>query len=69
MFGKLSPSYIGSYEIIEKLNPITYRLDLPIDLKDVHNIFHISQHKKYIPNPNDAIIIEPIEVTGDLVYE
>jgi len=40
--GKLSPRYIGPSEIIERLNPIAYRQDLPIELKHVHNVFHIS---------------------------
>jgi len=38
-------------EIIEKLNLVTYRLDLPVELKHVHNVFHISQLRKYIPDP------------------
>ena len=41
--GKLSPRYIGPYEIIDKLNPVAYRLDLPVELEHVHNVFHISQ--------------------------
>jgi len=40
--GKLSPRYIGPSEIIERLNPVAYRLDLPTELKHVHNVFHIS---------------------------
>jgi len=39
---KLSPTYIGPYEIIEKLSTVAYRVDLPIDLKHVHNIFPTS---------------------------
>jgi len=37
--GKFSPRYIGLYEIIEKLNPVAYRLDLPVELEHVHNVF------------------------------
>jgi len=66
--GKLSPRYIGPYEIIEKLNPVTYRLDLLIELKHVHNIFHISQLRKYVPDLNHIIIAEPIEVVKNLMY-
>jgi len=65
---KLSPRYSGPYEIIEKLNPVAYCLDLPVELKHVHNVFHISQLKKYTPGPNHAIASEPIEITA-LVYE
>ena len=67
--GKLSTRYIGPYEIIEKLNPVAYRLDLPVELEHMHNVFHISQLGKYIPDSNHTIAFEPIEITADLVYE
>jgi len=51
------------------LNPIAYLLNLPIDLKHVHNIFHILQLRKYVLDPDHAFIIEAIEVTEDLAYE
>ena len=44
--GKLSPTYIEPYEIIEKLNPIAYCLDLPIELEHVQKVFHISKLRK-----------------------
>jgi len=65
----LSPRYIGPYEIIEKLNPIAYPLDLPVELEHVHNVYHISQLRKYIPDPDHTIVSEPIEITEDLVHE
>ena len=61
MRGKLSPRYIGPYEIIEKLNPIAYRLDLPVELEHVHNVFHISLLRKYVPDPDHTIVSEPLE--------
>ena len=67
--GRLSPRYIGPYEIIKKLNPIAYPLHLLIDLEHVHDVFYVSQFRKYIPDPDNAVIIEPIEVTADLAYE
>jgi len=65
----LSPRYIEPYEIIERLNPITYRLDLPIELEHVQNVFHISQLRKYIPDPDHTTVTEPIEITENLVYK
>jgi len=61
----LSPRYIGPYEIIEGLNPVSYRLDLSVGLEHVHIVFHISQLRKYTPDPNHAIVSEPIEITED----
>ena len=67
--GKLSPRYIGPYEIIKKLNSIAYCLDLLVELEHVHNVFHISQLRKYTADPNNTIVSEPIEITTDLVHE
>ena len=69
MRGKLSPRYIGLYKISEKLNLIAHHLDLPIELEHMHNVFHISPLRKYISDPDHTIVSEPIEITGDLIYE
>jgi len=51
------------------LYSVAYRLDLLVELEHVHNVFHISQLRKYIPDPNQVLIAEPIDVTKDLIYE
>ena len=63
---KLRPRYIGPYEIIAKLNLVAYPLDLHIDPEHVCKVFHISQLRKYVLDPNHAIIMEPIEISEDL---
>jgi len=67
--GKLSPRYIGPFDIIEKLNLAAYRLDLLVELEHVHNMFHISKLRMYTPDLNLTNVSEPIEITADLVYE
>ena len=67
--GKLNSRYIGLYKVSEKLNPVAYILDRPVELKHVHNVFHILQLQKHIPNPDNLYVIEPIGVIEDLVYE
>jgi hypothetical protein len=49
--GKLSPRYIGPYEIIEACGPVAYRLRLPLQFAAVHDVFHISQLKKCVRVP------------------
>ena len=46
--GKLSPRYIGPFEIVERIGPVAYRLDLSEELSQIHNVFHISMLCKYI---------------------
>jgi len=38
---KLSPRYLGPYEMFKKMNLVAYRLGLQIELEHVHNVFHI----------------------------
>ena len=67
--GKLRPTSTEPYKFIERLNPIAYRLDLPVQLKHVHNVFHISQIMKYTLDADHAIVFETIEVSRGLGYE
>ncbi|KAL5564016.1 hypothetical protein UlMin_033763 [Ulmus minor] len=67
--GKLSPRFIGPYEILERVGKVAYRLALPPDLSKVHNVFHVSMLKKYISDPTHILQSEPIQVNEDLTYE
>ena len=46
--GKLSPRYIGPFEILERIGDVAYKLALPPSLDSVHNFFHVLMLKKYI---------------------
>ena len=56
--GKLAPRYVGPYKVLEQCGPIAYRLQLPDILSVVHNVFHVSQLKKCLQVPNEAVEIE-----------
>lgn len=45
----LATIYVGPFEIIDKVNPLAYKILLPPKLSKVHNVFHISFVKKYVP--------------------
>ena len=47
--GKLSPRYVGPFKIIKRIGKVAYRLTLSPDLSAVHNVFHVSMLKKYVP--------------------
>ena len=49
--GKLTSRYIGPFEILERSGNVSYRLDLPLHLRQVHLVFDISMLQKYVPDP------------------
>ena len=44
---KLSPRFIGPYEVLERIEPVAYRLALPPELANLHDVFHVSKLRKY----------------------
>jgi hypothetical protein len=44
--GKLAPRYVGAFKIVDHKGEVTYQLELPPQLSDVHDVFHVSQLKK-----------------------
>ena len=60
--GKLSPRYIGLYEIVSKVGPIAYRLKLPPELSRIHDTFHVSMLRKYIPDPSHLLREKPVQL-------
>jgi hypothetical protein len=69
MKGKLTPRYIGPYEIIEECGPVVYRLRLPSQLTTIHNVFHVSQLKKCVRVPMEIIEQQEIFVEPDPSYD
>ena len=67
--GKLSPRYIGPFEILEKIGALAYKLALPPELSRIHNVFHVSMLRKYVPDPSHVIEFEPIQLKEDLSYK
>ena len=60
--GKLSPWYVGPYKIVERIGEVAYRLELPSDLDRIHDVFHVSMLRKYIPDPSHVLIEQPVEI-------
>ena len=60
-FAKLATGYCGTFQLLEKVGPISYKLALLSPIK-IHNVFHVSLLKKYIHDPTHVIDWNVIQV-------
>ena len=63
--GKLSPRFIGPFEILDR-SLVAYRIALPPSLSRLHNVFHVSVLRKYIADPSHVLDYQPIQITEDM---
>ena len=67
--GKLAPRYIGPFWILQQCGPVAYQLELPPQLSSTHDVFHVSQLKKCLRVPSEAVEIATIQLEPDLTYQ
>ncbi|XP_027337997.1 uncharacterized protein LOC113851646 [Abrus precatorius] len=65
---KLSPQFIGPFQILKQIGPVAYQLALPSHLSNLHNVFHVSQLRKYHPDPTHSFEPESIRLKEDLTF-
>lgn len=58
--GKLNPRYIGPFNILERIGPVAYKLELHEELSRVHDTFHISNLKKCLSDESLVIPLKEI---------
>ena len=66
---KLSPRYLGPYEISQSVSKVSYELRLPCELYSIHNIFHVFMLKKCIGDPELILPIDGLRVKERLSFE
>ncbi|GJZ04682.1 putative reverse transcriptase domain-containing protein [Tanacetum coccineum] len=64
---KLAPRFVRPFEIIEKVGPVAYMLDLPKELDGVHDTFHVSNFKKCLADPTLQVPLDEIQVDAKLI--
>ena len=67
--GKLSPRFIGPFEILERIGTVAYRLALSPNMTGVHEVFHISMLREYTQDPAPVVDWGQIEVDTDGTFE
>ena len=51
------------------MGPVAYRLALPQELENIHNVFHVSMLRRYMSNPSHVLSSETIDLRPNLTYE
>jgi hypothetical protein len=67
--GKLASRFIGPLKILEKRGEVAYQLELPLQLSDVHDVFHVSQLKKCLRVPKEQLPMEDFDAKEDISYQ
>ncbi|XP_062114211.1 uncharacterized protein LOC133825261 [Humulus lupulus] len=67
--GKLSPSYIGLFEVLECIGKAAHRLALPPAFSRVHDVFHMSTLRKYMNDPTHVLSCDEHSIDPHLSYE
>ena len=67
--GKLSPRFIGPFEILERVGIVAYRLAFSPSMSGVHEVFHVSMLQKYTPDPAHVVDWGQIKVDTDETFE
>jgi len=65
---KLTPRFIGPYQILRKIGPVAHQISLPPILSNLHN-FHVSQLRKYVSDPSHIIMHDTIQLKDNLTFE
>ena len=66
---KLQSRFVGLYKIIQRVGNVAYKLELPLTLSRIHDVFHVSMLKKYHPDPSHVLRPEEVEIDENLSYE
>jgi len=66
---KLTPRFVGPFEIVEKAGAVAYQIVLSPSLSNLHDVFHVSQLRKYVYDESHVIQVDELEVRDNLTVE
>jgi hypothetical protein len=71
--GKLAPRYIGPFKVLGRKGEVSYQLELPPELSEFHDVFHVSQLRRCLQAPSKPEVFKDIDyraidLNHDLTY-
>ncbi|GJV04173.1 putative reverse transcriptase domain-containing protein [Tanacetum coccineum] len=66
--GKLAPRFVGPFEILERIDPVAYRLRLLEELSSVHDTFYVSNLKKSLADAYLHVSLDNIKINKNLCF-
>ena len=67
--GKLSPRFIGPFQVLEKIGAVAYKLKLPEELQGIHNVFHVSHLRKTLYDQSTLVPLAEVQLDEKLRYQ
>ncbi|XP_016165842.1 uncharacterized protein LOC107608605 [Arachis ipaensis] len=65
---KLNPRFIRPFKILRRFRPVAYQVTLPPHLSNLHDVFHVSQHRKYMSDVAHVLELESVELRENLTF-
>ena len=53
---------------MKKVGPVAYHIALPPSLSNLHPVFHVSQLRRYNPDPSHVLAVDEVQVKDNLTY-
>ncbi|KAD6119716.1 hypothetical protein E3N88_10987 [Mikania micrantha] len=66
--GKLSPRFVGPFKILERIGSVAYRHELPPELSNIHDVFHVSNLKKCLADESLIVPLDEIQINEKLQF-
>ncbi|XP_015169533.1 uncharacterized protein [Solanum tuberosum] len=66
--GKLSPRYIGLFEILRAVGEVAYELALPPAFLPIHLVFNVLILRRYVPDESHVLQYDAVELDDHLTY-
>ncbi|KAI3822619.1 hypothetical protein L1987_10214 [Smallanthus sonchifolius] len=66
--GKLAPRFVRPFEILERIGPVAYRLKLPTELCNVHDVFHVSNLKRCLADDTLQVPLDDVRIDNSMHF-